>query len=110
MTYNAIYTVQPFSNMLVTKTLTGGQIKRLLEQQRDRSRPQILAISHSFEYAWDSSKPVGERVMVSSMKINGKPVDLKAKYRVAANEYLATGGVISLYLKREPILFTAPLI
>ncbi|AYA41079.1 5'-nucleotidase C-terminal domain-containing protein [Xenorhabdus nematophila] len=26
------------------------------------------------------------------MKINSKPVDMKAKYRVAANEYLAMGG------------------
>lgn len=126
VTYNAIYTVQPFSNMLVTKTLTGEQIKRLLEQQWDRSRPQILAISHSFEYAWDSSKPVGNRVMFSSMKINGKPVDLKAKYRVAANEYLATGGsnfsvfkegtdpvysvpdieaVVNYFAKKSPIIY-----
>ncbi|AOM41195.1 bifunctional metallophosphatase/5'-nucleotidase [Xenorhabdus hominickii] len=92
VTYNAIYTVQPFSNMMVTKTLTGEQIKRLLEQQWDRTRPQILAVSHSFQYSWDSRRPVGDRVMVNSMKINGKPVDLQTKYRVAANEYLATGG------------------
>ncbi|MEQ1964203.1 bifunctional metallophosphatase/5'-nucleotidase [Xenorhabdus khoisanae] len=92
MTYNAIYTVQPFSNIMVTKTLTGEQIKRLLEQQWDRTRPQVLAVSHTLQYSWDSTKPVGDRVIVSSIKINGKPIDLKAKYRVAANEYLATGG------------------
>ncbi|WP_340615016.1 bifunctional metallophosphatase/5'-nucleotidase [Xenorhabdus thailandensis] len=90
--YNAIYTVQPFSNMMVTKTLTGEQIKRLLEQQWSRTRPQVLAVSHSFQYAWDSTKPVGNRVIISSMKINGKTVDMQAKYRVAANDYLATGG------------------
>ncbi|WP_319939122.1 bifunctional metallophosphatase/5'-nucleotidase [Xenorhabdus littoralis] len=92
VTYNAIYTVQPFSNMMVTNTLTGEQIKRLLEQQWDRTRPQVLLVSHSFQYSWDSIKPVGDRVIAGSMKINGKPVDMKAKYRVAANEYLATGG------------------
>ncbi|MBI6549020.1 bifunctional metallophosphatase/5'-nucleotidase [Xenorhabdus lircayensis] len=92
VTYNAVYTVQPFSNILVTKTLTGEQIKRLLEQQWDRSHPQVLAVSHSLQYSWDSTKPVGDRVVASSIKINGKPVDIKAKYRVAANEYLATGG------------------
>ncbi|MDC9595993.1 bifunctional metallophosphatase/5'-nucleotidase [Xenorhabdus anantnagensis] len=92
VTYNAIYTVQPFSNVMVTKTLTGEQIKQLLEQQWDRSRPQVLAVSHSLQYSWDSTKPVGDRVIVNSIKINGKPIDLKAKYRVAANEYLATGG------------------
>ncbi|MBD2809504.1 bifunctional metallophosphatase/5'-nucleotidase [Xenorhabdus sp. Vera] len=92
VTYNAIYTVQPFSNMMVTKTLTGEQIKRLLEQQWDRTRPQVLLVSHSFQYLWDSTKPVGDRVIASSMKINSKLVDMKAKYRVASNEYLATGG------------------
>ncbi|MCT8347289.1 bifunctional metallophosphatase/5'-nucleotidase [Photorhabdus temperata] len=92
VTYNAIYTVQPFSNVLLTKTLTGEQIKRLLEQQWDRSEPQILAVSSGFQYQWDSSKPIGDRVIISSMKINGKPVKLKGKYRVVANEFLATGG------------------
>ncbi|WP_340610922.1 bifunctional metallophosphatase/5'-nucleotidase [Xenorhabdus bharatensis] len=92
VTYNAIYTVQPFSNVMVTKTLTGEQIKRALEQQWDRTRPSVMAVSHTLEYSWDSSKPAGQRVIASSMKINGKPVDMKAKYRVAANEYLATGG------------------
>ncbi|CAM3930340.1 bifunctional metallophosphatase/5'-nucleotidase [Xenorhabdus thuongxuanensis] len=92
VTYNAIYTVQPFSNILVTKTLTGEQIKRLLEQQWERTRPQVLAVSYSFQYSWDSTKPVGDRVIISSMKINDQPVDMQEKYRVAANEYLATGG------------------
>ncbi|PQQ27946.1 hypothetical protein C6H64_15490 [Photorhabdus luminescens] len=92
ITYNAIYAVQPFSNILLTKTLTAEQIKRLLEQQWERSRPQILAISNGFEYQWDSTKPIGDRVIASSIKINGEPVELNLKYRVVANEFLATGG------------------
>ncbi|MCW7549526.1 bifunctional metallophosphatase/5'-nucleotidase [Photorhabdus sp. APURE] len=92
VTYNAIYAVQPFSNILLTKTLTGEQIKRLLEQQWDRSRPQILAVSNGFEYQWNSAKPVGNRVITRSMKINGEPIELNRKYRVVANEFLATGG------------------
>ncbi|OCA52467.1 bifunctional metallophosphatase/5'-nucleotidase [Photorhabdus namnaonensis] len=92
VTYNAIYAVQPFSNILLIKTLTGEQIKRLLEQQWERSRPQILVISNGFEYQWNSTKPIGDRVIASSIKINGKPVELNVKYRVIANEFLATGG------------------
>ncbi|TNH44293.1 bifunctional metallophosphatase/5'-nucleotidase [Photorhabdus luminescens] len=92
VTYSAIYAVQPFSNVLLTKTLTGEQIKRLLEQQWDRSRPQILAVSNGFEYQWNSAKPAGDRVIASSMRINGEPIELNGKYRVAANEFLATGG------------------
>ncbi|MEK9495224.1 bifunctional metallophosphatase/5'-nucleotidase [Photorhabdus sp. P32] len=92
VTYSVIYAVQPFSNVLLTKTLTGEQIKRLLEQQWDRSRPQILAVSNGFEYQWNSAKPIGDRVITHSMKINGEPIELNRKYRVAANEFLATGG------------------
>ncbi|TDB54098.1 bifunctional metallophosphatase/5'-nucleotidase [Photorhabdus luminescens] len=92
VTYNAIYAVQPFSNVLLTKTLTGEQIKRLLEQQWNRSRPQILAVANGFEYQWDSAKPIGDRVITHSMKINGEPIELNGKYRVVANEFLATGG------------------
>ncbi|MCW7764139.1 bifunctional metallophosphatase/5'-nucleotidase [Photorhabdus luminescens] len=92
VTYSAIYAVQPFSNVLLTKTLTGEQIKRLLEQQWNRSRPQILAVANGFEYQWDSAKPVGNRVITRSMKINGEPIELNGKYRVVANEFLATGG------------------
>ncbi|HEK2813124.1 TPA: bifunctional metallophosphatase/5'-nucleotidase [Proteus mirabilis] len=105
VSYNAIYTVQPFSNVLLTQTLTGEQIKRLLEQQWDRSRPQVLAVSGNFQYTWDSKAPVGQRVIVESMRIDGKPVDMKANYRVVANEYLATGGSNFSVLKegKDPV-------
>lgn len=105
VSYNAIYTVQPFSNVLLTQTLTGEQIKRLLEQQWDRSRPQVLAVSGNFQYTWDSKASNGNRVIVESMKIDGKPVDMKASYRVVANEYLATGGSNFSVLKegKDPV-------
>lgn len=90
--YNDIYTVQPFSNMLVTKTLTGQQLKDLLEQQWTRSRPQVMPVSKGFYYEWDAAKPAGERVIASSMKLNGQAIDKQGYYRVAANEYLALGG------------------
>lgn len=92
VTYNDIYTVQPFSNMVVTKTLTGQQLKNLLEQQWDRVRPQVMPVSTGFYYEWDDSQPAGSKVIVSSMKLNGVPLDMNGKYRVAANEFLAEGG------------------
>ncbi len=33
LTYGDIFTVQPFSNVVVTQSLTGAQIKQALEQQ-----------------------------------------------------------------------------
>lgn len=92
LTYGDIFTVQPFSNVVVTQSLTGAQIKQALEQQWDRERPQVMPVSHGFYYEWDDSRAVGDKVIASSMKLNGKPIDMKKNYRVAANEFLATGG------------------
>ena len=33
MTYGEVFTVQPFNNLVVTVTLTGAQLKEVLEQQ-----------------------------------------------------------------------------
>ena len=52
-----IFASQPFRNQLVTLTLTGAEIKTMLEQQwLDPKRPRILQVSKGFSYAWDSSK------------------------------------------------------
>ena len=64
MTYGDLFASQPFRNQLVTITLTGKQIKDMLEQQwLDPKRPRILQVSKGFSYAWDGSKPDGERVL-----------------------------------------------
>ena len=54
VTYADLFASQPFRNQLVTMTLTGKQIKDMLEQQwRDPKRPRILQVSKGFSYAWD---------------------------------------------------------
>ena len=93
VSYAEIFASQPFRNQLVTLTLTGAQIKAMLEQQwRDPTRPRVLPVSKGFAYSWDPSKPEGERVAASSMKLNGQPIDPAASYRVTVNNYLALGG------------------
>ncbi|HVK53442.1 MAG TPA: bifunctional metallophosphatase/5'-nucleotidase [Burkholderiales bacterium] len=93
VTYGDIFTPQPFSNSLVTLTLTGEQIKKLLEQQwLDQPKPRFLQISRGFTYTWDAARPTGTRVLSHTIKLNGRPIDMKAAYRVTANEFLAGGG------------------
>ena len=73
VTYADVFASQPFRNQLVTLTLTGNQIKAMLEQQwLDPKRPRILQVSKGFSYAWDDSKPFGERVIAASMSLNGE--------------------------------------
>ena len=95
VTYGQIFALQPFGNNLVVKTLTGAQIKALLEQQFDSgtntvAQPNMLLPSKGFAFAYDLSRPAGQRIV--AMTLNGKPIDPAANYRVAVNNFLATGG------------------
>ena len=93
VTYGELFTVQPFSNTMTVKTMTGDMIYRLLEQQFDNPGPgqdRFLQVSAGFTYSYNRSAPAGSRV--SGVAINGTPVDRATSYRVAMNSFLATGG------------------
>jgi 5'-nucleotidase len=91
VTYGQIFAVQPFGNNLVTKTLTGAQISTLLEQQfASADDPNMLLPSHGFRFAYDLSRPAGERIV--EMRLNGSPIDPARRYRVTVNSFLASGG------------------
>jgi 5'-nucleotidase len=93
VSYGDLFASQPFRNRLVTMTLTGAQIRDLLEQQwLDPKRPRILQVSNGFRYAWDASKPLGERIVAARMTLDDRPIDPAAPYRVTVNDYLASGG------------------
>jgi len=93
VTYGEIFAVQPFGNNLVTMTLTGDQLERVLEQQwGPGTRQVILQISDSLRYTWDASAPIGDRIATSSITINGTPISPMATYRVTVNNFLADGG------------------
>ncbi|OAF02953.1 bifunctional metallophosphatase/5'-nucleotidase [Bradyrhizobium centrolobii] len=93
VSFGDVFSSQPFRNRLVTMTLTGSQLKDLLEQQwLDPKRPRILQVSNGFSYTWDASKPFGERVIADKMMLGGKPIEPALGYRVTLNDYLAVGG------------------
>ncbi|SFP37912.1 5'-nucleotidase [Bradyrhizobium sp. Ghvi] len=93
VSFGDLFASQPFRNRLVTMTLTGSQLKDMLEQQwLDPKRPRILQVSNGFSYSWDSSKPFGERVMAEKMTLNGRSIEPATGYRVTVNDYLAVGG------------------
>lgn len=94
VTYGALFRAQPFGNNLVTMTLSGQQIKALLEQQwlPTRQQPQMLQVSRGFSYAYDVRRAVGARVLAESMRVDGQPIGLSDLYRVTVNSFMASGG------------------
>jgi 5'-nucleotidase len=95
VTYSELFTVQPFANVMTVLTMTGAQIKALLEQQFDNpttGQTRFLQVSNGFTYSYKLNAPAGQHVDAASIKINGVTVDPNASYRVAENNFLATGG------------------
>jgi 5'-nucleotidase len=93
VSYADVFASQPFRNQLVTLTLTGAQLKNMLEQQwLDPARPRILQVSKGFSYAWDNAKPLGEHVLADRMSLNGQRIEPATAYRVTVNNFLSVGG------------------
>jgi 5'-nucleotidase len=92
VTHADIFAVQPFSETLVTLTLTGAQLKSILEEQwTSPVRTAMLEVSRGFSYAWDAKRPPGDRVLADSLMLNGAPIRPEAEYRVALPDFLADG-------------------
>ena len=89
-TYGETFTVQPFGNILQTVTLTGANIKAVLEQQFTAARQFVLQPSAGLKYSWSVSAPFGSKV--SNVTLNGVPLDPAASYRVTINSFLQGGG------------------
>jgi 5'-nucleotidase len=97
VTFAEAFTVQPFGNSLVTMTLTGAQIERVLEQQvfpsdTPNGSGTVLQVSNGFHYTWDPTRPAGDRIDPASITLNGLPLVPTQSYRVTVNSFLADGG------------------
>jgi 5'-nucleotidase len=97
VTYGEAFTIQPFGNSLVTKTMTGDMIRRLLQQQffgcggTAPATGRILQISSTFKYeqAPAAATCAGK---IGRMWVNGVEVTPTASFRVTMNNFLASGG------------------
>jgi 5'-nucleotidase len=94
--YAEAFQMMPFGNNLLVMTLTGAQLKTVLEQQYSSEniaaakRVPVLAPSEGFTYAVDLARPSLDRVL--NMRLKGVPVDPAGRYRVVVNNYVASGG------------------
>lgn len=99
VTYAEANAVLPFVNNVSLVDLTGAQLKQVLEEQWQRaapggpapSRPYLqLGLSDNVEVTADASRPVDSRI--TSVLIDGEPLDPAATYTVSTFSFLAAGG------------------
>jgi 5'-nucleotidase len=92
VTYQQLYDVQPFGNVLVTITMTGDMIRQLLEQQFLMDQPNILQVSAGFTYRYRLHAPPGAHVDAESIAIDGRRIGPAERVRVAVSDFLLNGG------------------
>jgi len=90
ITWGELFAIQPFGNDIVTMTLTGEQVRTLLNQQFQETQNRIMQIS-GLRYTWSEKLPNGEKVLDIFLP-NGKKIDPKAEYTVTVNNFMADGG------------------
>lgn len=98
VSYKEAFSVQPFSNSIDVASLTGAAIKEALENQwqtpeaaEKSGRPRLdMGLSDNVSYTYNPDAPRGERI--TSISIDGKPMEMDKKYRVAASSFLFDGG------------------
>ncbi len=93
VTYAEAFAIQPFGNENTYIELKGSDFLAALEQQwrEDPDRPMFpLGVSDNVTYTYDPTAPVGSKV--TSVTIDGKPLDPEATYIVAGSQFLLNGG------------------
>jgi 5'-nucleotidase len=95
VTYGEAFTVQPFGNSLVTKTMTGDMIRRLLEQQfpgcGGQTVQRTLQVSNTFQYEQDPAAATCA-AHIGRIRVGGVEVAPTDSFRVTMNSFLAAGG------------------
>ncbi|MGW4424522.1 bifunctional metallophosphatase/5'-nucleotidase [Streptosporangium sp. NPDC004631] len=112
VTYGEAFTVQPFNNLTQVVTLTGAQLKTVLEQQftgGPNAQPfnKILQPSSNLTYTYSRGAAWGAKV--SDIKIDGVAVTDTRSVRVAANNFLVGGGDAFLEFRNGTDLWSGPL-
>ncbi len=88
-TYGSLFEIQPFGNTLYSLTMTGSQLRGLIEAMLARNSINDHVSGLTIRY--DPSRPNGSRI-VSVTTANGAPLSEAKTYNVIVNDFLATGG------------------
>jgi len=92
LTRRTVRGLLPFTNVVVTLELTGGDLRAALEHglaQADRGGGGFLQVS-GVRLVWDPRRPAGGRLV--GAEVGGRALDDGSRYTVAVPGFLARGG------------------
>ena len=94
-----VYNLIPYNDKIVSIEIDGKTIFEALENgvanwgRLKGGFPQVSGIKFEF----DPERPNYNKIIKSSVEINGKPIKLNKKYKLSANEFLVKRGEIDGY-------------
>ncbi|GBD94100.1 endonuclease YhcR precursor [bacterium BMS3Abin05] len=80
-----LWEINPFSNYFVTFSVTGKELRKILENNVN-GKGEFLQVS-GLRFTYTSQKPAGQRVL--SVSVDGRPLDETKTYSVCTNNFLA---------------------
>lgn len=86
VTLKDIFALDPFDNEIIAYTLSGQEIINLMKSCFVTDRGPIFCSGCSYQYKVDDN---GEMTDIVVTLENGKPLDMKAKYNIVMNSYMA---------------------
>ena len=100
VTIGTAYTLMPFANTLVELSMSGAEVKQVLEDAFDYAMSEggstgAYPYAAGLRWSVDSSRPKGERF--SNLEVNSRltgswaPLGASATYKVVTNSYIARG-------------------
>ncbi len=98
VTNQSVFDIYEYDNALWVLTLTGRQIKDVIEAGASRYGTWRFLTAGGLNYALDVSRPKGERLLW--VKYKGKPLADSAVLTAAVNHYNAMGGGDLIPLKK----------
>lgn len=95
ITYSDAFTMQPFYNYLVTKTMTGADIRSVLEEQYvgcgTQTVQRTMLPSTGFRYETDPAAATCAG-KIGTIQLNGVDIVPTQNYRVTMNNFMYGGG------------------
>ncbi|HSY52768.1 MAG TPA: bifunctional UDP-sugar hydrolase/5'-nucleotidase [Thermoanaerobaculia bacterium] len=93
--YANMFDVSPFDNFPAIVTMTGAQVRQMLQIASvggGRGILQTSGLRYTFDEARDADKPAPQRNRLTEVALANGPLDPAASYRVAMVDFLVTGG------------------
>lgn len=99
VTYGEVLNALPFRLPLVTREMSGEQIKAFIEHNYAQQNIISGAYAHvsGLRFSVDFTRPAGDRMI--SIEVNGQPLARDKIYRVACNEQVSDFGIRDIAIR-----------